>query len=250
MLRRWKCTNPDCEMNLKGLIQMNGQPAYSQVKCETCGAPMINVAGDSKVIFVGDYPDTVLSSGALQIVRSQKSLFARMIGGKEEATVADMEIANYPQIENIRSNPLLLRSDLYAYLQTTDLFLSRREDNASTIAVVRCPSHHLSIPLSKSPPVGIHVEAHPIDGWFIFGVYILVWDNPQMPWYAEQTICPYDMIGANERELAHPLILGYSWRKLFYLLTQKNTELIFLDEKHQVVALRSTSLGTTTIRSG
>jgi hypothetical protein len=229
-------------MNLKGLIQINDQPAYAQVQCKTCGAPMVTVAGNTKFVFAGGYPDTVLPSGALPIVRSQKGLFARMLGDQDGATVADPDIGTYPQIENVRADPPLLRPDLYAYLQTTDLFLARQGGKAGTIAVARCPSHHLAIPLAKSPPVGIHVEAHPVEGWLVFGVYVLVWDNPQTPWFAELTVCPYDLIGANEKELAHPCVHGYAWRKLFYLLTQKNTDLIFLDEKHRVAALRSAAL--------
>ena len=58
MLRRWKCTDPNCKMNREGLIRMTDQPAYAQVTCEMCGAPMTPIAGDDQIIFVGDYPST------------------------------------------------------------------------------------------------------------------------------------------------------------------------------------------------
>ncbi len=242
MLRNWKCTNPNCEMNLKGLIVMNSQPAYAQVKCEKCGAPMVNAEGNTEVIFVGNYPDTMLSSGALPVAKSKQGFFASLGGRKQTCTVADPDIASYPQMEGARANYQLLRPDMAAYLQTADLFLAQSLGQAQTMAVARCPSHHLARPLSSNPPVGIHVEAHLIDQWYVFGVYVLVWDNPNSPWFAETTVCPYDMIGANETEMAHPFTHGYFWRKLFYLLAQDKTELLFLNENHQIAAQRTAIL--------
>lgn len=242
MLRSWKCTNPNCEMNLKNLIVMNGQPAYAQVKCEKCGALMVNVEGNSKVIFVGDYPDTVLSSGALPVVKSKQGFFGALAGQRETRAIADPDIAQYPQWKQARADYQLLRPDMASYLQTADLFLTQSGGKAQTVLVARCPSHHLARPLSSNPPVGLHMEMHQIGLWTIFGIYALVWDNPNSPWFAETTVSPYDMLGANETEMAHPFTHGYFWRKLFYLLAQDKTELLFINENHQIAAQRTALL--------
>ncbi len=242
MLRSWKCTNPNCEMNQKNLIVMNGQPAYAQVKCEKCGSLMVGVESNAKVVFVGDYPATVLSSGALPIAKNSKGFFGSLGGRKQNCSVADPDIAAYPQWEQARSNYQLLRPDMATYLQTADLFLTQGGGHAQTALVARCPSHHLARPLSSNPPVGLHVEVHQIGRWFIFGVYVLVWDNPNSPWFAETTVSPYDMLGANETEMAHPFTHGYFWRKLFYLLAQDKTELLFINENHQIAAQRTALL--------
>ncbi len=239
MLRSWKCTNPKCEMNIKGLIQINDQPAYAQVRCEKCGALMVGAETNTSVLFVGDYPDTLLTSGALPIIKTKKGFLSSLAGDKEAASVSDPDISSYPRLEEVRTNPLLLRPDMYSYLQTADIFLTQSEGKGRTVVIARCPSHHLSRPLSSNPPVGIHVEAHLIDKWYVFGVYTLVWDNSASPWFAEMTVCPYEIHGANERELGSPFVHGYFWRKLFYLLTQEKTEIVFLNENHQVVSQRT-----------
>jgi hypothetical protein len=221
---------------------MSGQPAYAQVKCEKCGSPMNPIAGDDQFIFVGDYPSTQLSAGALPMTQVKNGFLAATFGRKVIPTISDPDVAHYPKIEDARRDPRILRADLYTYLQRSDLFLVRKGENPATAIVVRCPSHHLKTPLTASPPVGIHIECHKFQDREMFGVYPLVWDNPSQPWFAEHTECPYDLIGANDEELSNPIIHGYSWRKLFYLLIQTETELLFLDENHRLVSTRTAKL--------
>ncbi len=242
MLRRWKCTNPNCEMNQKNLIVMNSEPAYARLTCEQCGAPMVGIESNAEFILAGDLPDTLLSSGSLPVTRARKGFFASLTGRAQTWAVTDPDLPRYPPLDRARADYTLLRPDMASYLQTADLFLTQGNGQAHTLAVARCPSHHLSRPLSANPPVGLHVEAHQIEGWYIFGVYVLVWDNPNAPWFAETTVCPYDMRGANEQEMALPFTHGYFWRKLFYLLSQDSTELLFLNEHHQIAARRTANL--------
>lgn len=244
MARRWKCTNPECEMNKQGLIRFIDQPAHARVTCEKCGSLMNTVSGDDQVVFVGDYPDTLLSAGALQSATPQKGFWTAISGQRVTSTITDPDILKYPRLEDICRDPQRLRPDLYSYLQTSDLFLVRKGDHPVTVVVARCASHHLKTPLTPSLPVGIHIEIHQVEKWELFAIYPLVWDNSREPWFAEHTECPYDLIGANEEELSNPIVHGYSWRKLFYLLSQIETELLFLDESNRLVCTRTANLRT------
>jgi hypothetical protein len=243
-MRRWKCTNPDCEMNKQGLIRFTDQPAHARVVCEKCGSLMNTVAGDDQIVFVGDYPPTLLSAGTLEVARPKVGICAAAFGRKATPTITDPDIAQYPSLEDARHDPQILRPDLYSYLQTSDLFLVRKGEHPATAVVARCPSHHLKTPLTPSLPVGIHIEIHQVEKWELFAIYPLVWDNPREPWFAEHTECPYDLVGANEEELSNPIVHGYSWRKLFYLLSQIETELLFLDESNRLVCMRTANFRT------
>jgi hypothetical protein len=82
------------------------------------------------------------------------------------------------------------------------------------------------------------MEAHTIRGYEVFGVYPLIWHGHPDFWSSETRVTPYDMLGANEEEMADPA-WRFSWRKIFYLLTQDDTKVLFLDERHHVVACKS-----------
>ena len=242
MLRAWKCPNSNCKMNQQGLIRMTDQPAYARVVCEECGAVMGPAEVDTQVVFVGDYPDTVRPTGSLPIQWPGRSLFSRLLGHRQPPTIADADVASYPEMAEVCRDPLVLWPDLYSYLQTCVLGLVRQGAVAATVVAARCPSHHLRLPLSKHPPVGLHVEANRVQGKVMFGIYPLVSDGSRVPWYTEVAEVPYDYVGANEQELAQPKPATYKWRQLFYLLTQKQTTIIFIDEGHRVASVRTAAL--------
>jgi hypothetical protein len=239
MQTTWECTNPNCETRKKGSFIISSQPSYARVLCEECGAAMqIASSGPhTKVFYVGQMPETVLSAGALPIHRAKQGFWGRLSRSPAQATIDDPDIASYPEVESACRNPLVLSSDLYGWLQSSYLFLVRSGSLASTLIVVRCPSHAVPAAIVASSPVGVHIEAHSIEGYQVFGIYPLVWHGHPDFWNCETRVDPYDMIGANEKELGDPA-QRYSWRKMFYLLTQENTKVLFIDERHQVVACK------------
>ena len=238
MMRRWQCTNPNCDDRQKGIVAINAQPAYAKLTCDKCGAVMNPVSGPDDVLFVGGFSDKEVSAGALPVKETPTGLWTRMIGRTKSFSIDDPDIDAYPTVEEVRVAPTVLRSDLFTYLQGADTFLIRSGDRPLTMVVVRCPSHHLATPYSNSLPVGLHVEEHDVEGWSAFCVYVLVWDNPREPWFAEHALFPYDMVGANEEELALPTISQYSWRQLFYLLSAGEAALMLVDEHNTVLGTR------------
>lgn len=244
MMRKWQCTNPDCEDPRNRIVAINAQPAYTKLICEQCGAAMNPVGGPDDVVFVGGYSDHELKAGALPVVDRPTSLWARMSGGTTSFSVDDPDTEQYPTADKVQTTPIVLRPDLFSYLQGADTFLVRSGSRPLTMVVARCPSHHLAIPYSDSMPVGLHVEEHNVEGWSAFCVYALVWDSPREPWFVEHALFPYDMVGASEEELAGPKFVGYTWRQVFYLLSSGEAFLTLVSENNAIIGSRTVTFGS------
>lgn len=244
MMRKWQCTNPDCEDRRNGIVAINAQPAYAKLSCDKCGATMNPVGGLDDVLFVGGYSANELKAGALPVANTPKGLWARMFGGTKPFSIDDPDAGHYPTVDEVRTRPTVLRPDLFSYLQGADTFLVRSGGCPQTMVVARCPSHHLATPYSDSLSVGLHVEEHDVEGWSAFCVYALVWDNPREPWFAEHALFPYDMVGANEEELAVPKFAQYTWRQLFYLLSRGQAFLTLVSESNTIIGSRAVRFGS------
>jgi hypothetical protein len=181
----------------------------------------------------------VLSVGALPI-RATSSSFLRFFHGRARPpAVDDPDVSTYSVLENVARDPRLLRPDIFTYLQGADLATVQASGEPRTLIVARCPSHHLAVPYTNSLPAGIHVEAHDVEGWTAFCVYVLLCDNPRDPWFVEHAVFPYGLLGANDEELSQSVSCRVEWRSLFYLLSQGASAVLFLDEKNQNLGLRT-----------
>jgi len=245
MMRKWQCTNPGCEDRRNGIVAINAQPAYAKVLCDKCGAVMNPVAGPDDILFVGGYSDKETSAGALPVNEAATGLSSGLIGRTGAFSINDPDVQAYPTVAEFRANPTVLVPDLFTYIQGADTFIVRAGDRPLTMVVARCPSHHLATPYSDSLPVGLHVEAHDVEGWLAFCIYVLVWDNPREPWFVEHALFPYDMVGANEEDLALPTFSQYSWRQLFYLLSGGQAALMLVNERNTVIGSRIVDFGPT-----
>lgn len=245
MMRKWQCTNPECEDQRNGILAINAQPAYAKLSCDKCGAVMNPIGGPDEVLFVGGYSDNEIRTGVLPVAEARTGLWTRLFGRSKSFSINDPDADEYPTAEEVRATPTVLRPDLFTYLQGADTFLVRSGGRPLTMVVARCPSHHLAIPYSDSRPVGLHIEEHDVEGWSAFCVYALVWDNPREPWFAEHALFPYDMVGANEEELAVPKFAQYTWRQVFYLLSQGQASLTLVDERNGVIGSRIVYFGAT-----
>jgi hypothetical protein len=131
--------------------------------------------------------------------------------------------------------------DLLRVLQTSMVVLVREKDSSKSTLLMRAHSHYLSIPITNSARLSLHLEVHEVAGVDIYGIYPLIWDNPNQPFFAEGQLVPYDRVGVPEVELTSPVYYGFGWRKLFYLLTQDNVEFILIDEQGRIILAKIVS---------
>ncbi len=237
---KWRCTIPDCDTRKQGIIFFSSDPSYAYKTCDTCGAPLNRISGPDMIYLVGDsdkYSKNVLKAGILPIQFHPQTDIDDIKIHRSIASLDDPDVDLYPNLDEAVVDPTLFAQDIYDYLQTTDLFLAKSDGVAVTVIVARCPSHHLSVPISHVPYHSLHMEVHRIGDYDVFGIYPLLWDNCYKPWYTEHTIIPYDEVGVNDEEVSQ-FIYGYRWRKLFYILTQEITPLVLIDENHKVVGVR------------
>ena len=239
MIGKWQCTNSACEDRQKGIVVMSGEPSYAKKTCDKCGHALNRIGGPDQVIFVGGHSDVVLSAGALPVRSSSSGFLRSFLGQPRPPAIDDPDVSEYPVLENVARDPRLLRPDIFTYLQGADLVTVQDDGKPRALIVARCPSHHLAVPYSSSLPAGIHVEAHEVEGWTAFCVYVLLCDNPRDPWFVEHAVFPYDLLGANDEELSLSVSCRVTWRSLFYLLSQGASAVLFLDEKNHNLGLRT-----------
>ncbi|MGH8474734.1 MAG: hypothetical protein ACRER2_03025 [Methylococcales bacterium] len=241
MIGKWQCTNPACEDRQKGIVVMSGQPTYAKLVCDKCGHALNRIGGADQVIFVGGHSANVRSAGALPVHATSSGFLRSFFGEVRPPTMDDPDVSEYAVLENVARDPRLLHPDIFTYLQGADVATVQASGKPRTLIVTCCPSHHLAVPYSSSLPAGIHVEAHDVEDWIAFLVYVLLCDNPRDPWFVEHAVFPYDYLGANDEELS--LSCRVKWRSLFYLLSQGAAAvLLFLDEKNQNLGLRTVTV--------
>jgi hypothetical protein len=142
--------------------------------------------------------------------------------------------SKYPDWAKLREDLYHLPEGFLDVLRNAMVIITLEAGQERAVVVTRADESETQTQVLDTAPVRCHVEFFSGRNGDIFGIYPLVFDNPQEPYFKETWLSPYDQ---TEVDAADPHSLE-SRKRLRLLLTQTDTWIIFVDKRDQILRVR------------